>query len=180
MLADSANPPTPLMDTNTHNSTAEIVSLSLSPEVIADLWTHYPELSLAILCSFLPWTGAPQRCLDQSPLVCGYLLHPLLVVRHLMFFCFHLHVIWGLGSCTHIQPQVTQAHTCTHTCARHRDTNREQKGPRGPQQNQGMNVSDGVAGPGDVIVAAGQVGVPRALADACSSVLALPEANPVT
>ena len=86
----------------------------------------------------------------------------------------------GMGPCTDMQTHVTQAHTCADACERHRDTNREQKGPRGPQQNQGMNVSDGVAGPGDVIVAAGQVGVPRALADACSSVLALPEANPVT
>ena len=85
-----------------------------------------------------------------------------------------------MGPCTHMQTHVTQAHTCADACERHRDTNREQKGPRGPQQNQGMNVSDGVAGPGDVSVAAGQVGVPRALADACSSVLALPEANPVT
>ena len=121
MLADSANPPTPLMDTNTHNSTAEIVSLSLSPEVIADLWTHYPELSLAILCSFLSWTGAPQRCMDLSPLVCRCLLPPLLIARPLMFFCLHLLVSRGLGLWTHTQTQVTQTHTCTHACARHRD-----------------------------------------------------------
>lgn len=42
-------------------------------------------------------------------------------------------------------------------------------------------MSEGMAGPGAVGVAAEQAGVPRALAaDACSSVLTLPEANPVT
>ena len=112
------------MDTNTHNSTVEIISLSLTPEVIADLWTHYPELSQAILCSLLSWTGAPQRFEDQSPLVCRRLLPPLLIVRHLMFFRLHLRVSRELGSCTHMQTQVRQAQTCTHACARHRDTNR--------------------------------------------------------
>ena len=124
-LSESENPPNPLMDINTqqHRRNCELVFVSW---VIADLWTHYPELLLAILLSFLPWTGTPQRCLDQSSLVCGHLLPPLLIVRHLMFFRFHLHVIRGLGSHTHIQTQVTQAHTCTHTCARHKDTNREE------------------------------------------------------
>ena len=114
-LGDSANPPNPLMDKNTYKSTAEIVSLSLSPEVIADLWTHYPELSLAILCSFLSWTGALQRCVDQSPLVCGCLLPPLLVVRHLMVFHLHLHVSRGLGPCTHTHKHRWQKHIPVHT-----------------------------------------------------------------
>ena len=62
---------------------------------------------------FLVLTAALQRCEDQSPLVCGRLFPPLFVVRHLMFFRLHLHVSRGLGSCTHMQAQVTQAHTCT-------------------------------------------------------------------
>ena len=101
MLYDSANRPSLLMDTNTHNSTAEIVSLSLSSEVIADLWTHYPELSQAILCSFLSWQGHCRDARTSLPLVCGRLFPPLLVVRHLMFFRLHLHVSRGLGSWTH-------------------------------------------------------------------------------
>ena len=43
-----------------------------------------------------------------------------------------------------------------------------------------MSESDGVARAGDVLVAAGQAGVPRAFEDICPSVLGLPEANAAT
>ena len=116
MLSESATPPNLLMDTNTHNSTAEFVSLPLSPEVIADLWTHYPELSLAILCSFLSWTRALQRCVDQSPLVCGRLLSPLFV-RHLMFFRLHLLCQQGAGPMhTHANTGNISTHLYTRMC----------------------------------------------------------------
>ena len=46
--------------------------------------------------------------------------------RHLMFFCLHIRVSRGLGTWTHTQTQMTQTHTCTHACARHRDTNTEE------------------------------------------------------
>lgn len=43
-----------------------------------------------------------------------------------------------------------------------------------------MSISESMAGVEAVGLAAGQAGVPRALAtDACSGVLALPESNPV-
>ena len=44
-----------------------------------------------------------------------------------------------------------------------------------------MSRSDGTVGAGAVVVAAGQAGVPRALAaDTCSAVLAMPEPNTLT
>ena len=48
-------------------NTAETVSLFMSLDVIVDLWNQCPEMSLAILSSFLFWTREPQRYTDQSP-----------------------------------------------------------------------------------------------------------------
>jgi anaerobic ribonucleoside-triphosphate reductase activating protein len=43
-----------------------IEELINSLDVIVDVWNHCPEMSLAILFSFLFWTGVPQRYTDQS------------------------------------------------------------------------------------------------------------------
>ena len=48
-------------------NTAETVSLFMYLDVIVDLWNQCPEMSLAILSSFLFWTREPQRYTDQSP-----------------------------------------------------------------------------------------------------------------
>ena len=99
-LGDSSNPLALLNNTNTQNNTAEIVSLFMSLYVIAHLWIHCQELSLAILPSLLSWTWALQRWVDQSPLVCGGLVPPLLVVPCLMFF-HPQHCIWSeIEPCT--------------------------------------------------------------------------------
>jgi len=46
---------------------AETVSLFMSLDVIVDLWNQCPEMSLAILSSFLFWTREPQRYTDHFP-----------------------------------------------------------------------------------------------------------------
>ena len=92
-------------------------------DVTADLQSPCPELSPVILSSFLSWTGASQRCMDQSPLVCKRLVPPLFVAPHLIFCNLPLCVCSGQEPCTH-----THTHTHTHmqhkhTCIRDRDTN---------------------------------------------------------
>ena len=97
----------------THN-TAETVSLFMPLDVTADLQSHCSVLSPVILSSFLSWTGASQRCMYQSPLVCERLLPPPLVAPHLMFCHLHLCVCSGQEPCTFppTHTYATQAHTC--------------------------------------------------------------------
>ena len=96
---------------------AETVSLFMSLDVIVDLWNHCPEMSPAILSSFLFWTGAPQRYTDQSPLACGCLLPPLLVPPSLMFCHLHLCLMWARHMHTHRKTRKHRQHkyTCVNT-----------------------------------------------------------------
>ena len=95
-------------------NTAESVSLFVPLDVTADLQSHRPELSPVIRSSFLFWTGASQRCMDQSLLVCECLMPPPLVAPYLMFCHLHLCVCSGQEPCTFppTHTYATQAHTC--------------------------------------------------------------------
>ena len=95
---------------HTHN-TAEIVSLVMLLDVTIHLQSHCPELSPVILSSFLSWTGASQRCMYQSPLVCERLLPPPLVAPHLMFCHLHLCVCSGQEPCTHPHTHICNTST---------------------------------------------------------------------
>ena len=84
--------------------------------IIADIWSHGRELSLAILSSFPSRTGSLQRYSDKPPSDWGRLMPPLLVAQHLLSCRLHLCICPGTDTHTHTQTQPTQAHVCIHTC----------------------------------------------------------------
>ena len=104
----------------THN-TAEIVSLVMPLDVTADLKSPCPELSPVILSSFLSWTGASQRCMDQSPLVCECLVPPLLVAPHLRTISSSHEVMSPSSLCLQWAGPI-RMHTHTHTHMQHKHT----------------------------------------------------------
>ena len=63
--------------------------------IIADIWSHGQELSLAILCSFPSWTGSLQRYGDKPPSDWGRLVPPLMVAQHLLSCHLHLCICPG-------------------------------------------------------------------------------------
>ena len=90
--------------------------------LIADIWSHVRELSLAILSSLSSWRGSLQRYSDKPPSDWGHLVPPLLVAQHLCSCRLHLCICSGpdththTHTHTHTQIQPTQAHACIHTC----------------------------------------------------------------
>ena len=98
----------------------------MSLYLIADLWTHCQELSLATLPLLLSWACAPHRCVDPSLLGCGCLGPPLLVVPRLMFFHPHLSVCSGPEPCT-IHKHRRHEHTPVHAHVRGTGTEPEQR-----------------------------------------------------
>ena len=86
-------------------------------DVTADFQSHCPELSPLILSSFLSWTGASQRCMDQSPLVCECLVPHLLAAPHLRTISSSHEVMSPSSLCLQwAGPTHTHTHTHTHTC----------------------------------------------------------------
>ena len=91
-------------------------------DLTADLQSHCPELSPLILSSFLSWTGASQRCMDQSPLVCEHLL-PLLVAPYLRTISSSHEIISPSSLCLQwAGPMHAHTHTHTHTHTQHKHT----------------------------------------------------------
>lgn len=122
-LGDTWNPLFLLNNTNSQNNTAAIVSLFTSLFVITGVWTHCQGLSLAILPSLLSWAWAPQRWVDHSPLVCGCLLPPLLVVPCLMLF-HPSHCVWSETEPCTIHKHRWHKHTpvLAHVCGTQTET----------------------------------------------------------
>ena len=102
-----------------HTAQQKLWALFIPLDVTVDLQSHCPEMSPFILSSFLSWTGASQRFMDQSPLVCEHHVSPLLVAPHLMFCHIHLCVCSGQDPCTHTHTHMQHKHTRV----RDRDTN---------------------------------------------------------
>ena len=81
--------------------------------LIADIWSHGRELSLAILSSLSSWTGSLQRYSDKPPSDWGHLVPPLLVAQHLCSCRLHLCICSGPDTHTHTHTHTNTANTST-------------------------------------------------------------------
>ena len=109
------NPPPLLTDTNTQHS--RNCELGYASWCNCRFEESLSRLSPVILSSFLSWTGASQRCMDQSPLVCECLVPHLLVAPHLRTISSSHEVMSPSSLCLQwAGPTHTHTHTHTHTC----------------------------------------------------------------
>ena len=91
------------------------MSFFMSLDVNPNLWTHCPGLLLAILSSFLSWTGPPQRCMDKSPALCWCLVS-LRLAPYFAVCNIHLCQLWyDTHSHRKTQKRGQNAHVGRHT-----------------------------------------------------------------